>query len=130
MQRGKCREYSNKNRLVSFNPSKNYHLTPISRPKDLYLSEKQWNQFDGNVCEAWANLPKELNFSELLNISDEAAVFTSQNKLQNIYEQREKFMINQKNELERITADVLDDIGEEDKTVHASKPKQFTNGNV
>ncbi|KAA6367384.1 MAG: hypothetical protein EZS28_037087, partial [Streblomastix strix] len=30
-------------------PPKNYHPTPIPRPKDLDLPEEQWEQFDGDV---------------------------------------------------------------------------------
>ncbi|KAA6352992.1 MAG: hypothetical protein EZS28_051482, partial [Streblomastix strix] len=48
---GQQKENSNKESSAFFYPPKNYRPTQIARPKDLYLSEKQWNQFDGDVCE-------------------------------------------------------------------------------
>ncbi|KAA6360761.1 MAG: hypothetical protein EZS28_043712, partial [Streblomastix strix] len=48
---GQYKHYSNKDGPAFFYPLKNYRPTPISRPKDLTLLEKQWKQFDWDVCE-------------------------------------------------------------------------------
>ncbi|KAA6361024.1 MAG: hypothetical protein EZS28_043450 [Streblomastix strix] len=48
---GQHKEYSNKENLAFFFPSKNYRPTPIPRPKDLNLLEELLNQFDGDICE-------------------------------------------------------------------------------
>ncbi|KAA6396525.1 MAG: hypothetical protein EZS28_007947 [Streblomastix strix] len=48
---GQDKEYSNKDGPLFFSPTKNYRPIPISRPKDLNLSEEQRNQFDSNVRE-------------------------------------------------------------------------------
>ncbi|KAA6393039.1 MAG: hypothetical protein EZS28_011435 [Streblomastix strix] len=45
------KEYSNKDGPLFFYSSMNYRPTPIPRPKDLDLSEEQWEQFDGDVRE-------------------------------------------------------------------------------
>ncbi|KAA6364491.1 MAG: hypothetical protein EZS28_039983 [Streblomastix strix] len=44
-------EYPNKDDPAFFYPPKNYRPTPIPRPEDLFLSEEQLNQFDGDVSE-------------------------------------------------------------------------------
>ncbi|KAA6335383.1 MAG: hypothetical protein EZS28_052972, partial [Streblomastix strix] len=46
---GQYKHYPNKDGPVFFYPPKNYRPTPIPRPKDLNLSEEQWEQFDGDV---------------------------------------------------------------------------------
>ncbi|KAA6374774.1 MAG: hypothetical protein EZS28_029696 [Streblomastix strix] len=43
------KHFPNKDDHFFFFPPKNYRLTPIPRPKDLNLSEEQWEQFDGDV---------------------------------------------------------------------------------
>ncbi|KAA6355685.1 MAG: hypothetical protein EZS28_048788 [Streblomastix strix] len=48
---GQYNHYPNKDGPMFFYPPKNYHPTPIPSPKDLGLSEKQWEQFDGDVRE-------------------------------------------------------------------------------
>ncbi|KAA6373890.1 MAG: hypothetical protein EZS28_030586 [Streblomastix strix] len=48
---GKYKHYPNKDGPMFFYPPKNYHPTPIPRPKDLDLSEEQREQFDGDVRE-------------------------------------------------------------------------------
>ncbi|KAA6354414.1 MAG: hypothetical protein EZS28_050059, partial [Streblomastix strix] len=48
---GQYKHYPNKDGPLFFYPPKNYHPTPIPRPKDLDLSEEQWEQFDGEVRE-------------------------------------------------------------------------------
>ncbi|KAA6386640.1 MAG: hypothetical protein EZS28_017833 [Streblomastix strix] len=46
---GQYKHYPNKDGPMFFHPPKNYHPTPIPRPKDLGLPEEQWEQFDGDV---------------------------------------------------------------------------------
>ncbi|KAA6365050.1 MAG: hypothetical protein EZS28_039422 [Streblomastix strix] len=46
---GQYKHYTNKDGPLFFYPPKNYLPTPIPRPKDLNLSEEQWEQFDGDV---------------------------------------------------------------------------------
>ncbi|KAA6390366.1 MAG: hypothetical protein EZS28_014108 [Streblomastix strix] len=46
---GQYKHYPNKDGPLFFYPPKNYQPTPITRPKDLDLSEEQWKQFDGDV---------------------------------------------------------------------------------
>ncbi|KAA6355467.1 MAG: hypothetical protein EZS28_049007 [Streblomastix strix] len=48
---GQYKQYQNQDGPAFFYLSKNYHPTPISRPKDLNLSEEQWEQFDKDVRE-------------------------------------------------------------------------------
>ncbi|KAA6361069.1 MAG: hypothetical protein EZS28_043404 [Streblomastix strix] len=48
---GQYKHYPNKDGHLFFYPPKNYRPTPISRPKYLNLSEKQWKQFYMNVLE-------------------------------------------------------------------------------
>ncbi|KAA6395157.1 MAG: hypothetical protein EZS28_009315 [Streblomastix strix] len=48
---GQFKHYSNKDGPLFFYPPKNYRPTLIPRPKNLNLSEEQWNQFDGDVRE-------------------------------------------------------------------------------
>ncbi|KAA6354282.1 MAG: hypothetical protein EZS28_050192 [Streblomastix strix] len=69
---GQYKEYPNKDGPAFFYPPKNFRSTPISRPKDLNLSEEQRNQFDWDIregivpyClqlinnfEAWTNILK------------------------------------------------------------------------
>ncbi|KAA6356709.1 MAG: hypothetical protein EZS28_047763 [Streblomastix strix] len=42
---GQYKHYPNKDGPLFFYPPKNYRPTPIPRPKDLNLSEEQWEQF-------------------------------------------------------------------------------------
>ncbi|KAA6389915.1 MAG: hypothetical protein EZS28_014556 [Streblomastix strix] len=49
IQPGLYKYYPKKDGPLFFYPPKNYRPTPISRPKDLNLSEEQWQQFDGDV---------------------------------------------------------------------------------
>ncbi|KAA6394063.1 MAG: hypothetical protein EZS28_010409 [Streblomastix strix] len=86
---GQYKEYPNKDDPAFFYPPKNYRPTPIPRPKDLILSEEQWNQFYGDVrmgvvpiclrltdnLEAWANLPRGLYIPGLLNFINGVAGF-------------------------------------------------------
>ncbi|KAA6393982.1 MAG: hypothetical protein EZS28_010496 [Streblomastix strix] len=46
---GQYKHYPNKDGLMFFYQPKNYHPTPIPRPKDVNLSEEQWKQFDGDT---------------------------------------------------------------------------------
>ncbi|KAA6312732.1 MAG: hypothetical protein EZS28_055874, partial [Streblomastix strix] len=46
---GQYKHYPNKDGPAFFYPPKNNRPTPIPRPKDLNLSEEQWEQFDGDV---------------------------------------------------------------------------------
>ncbi|KAA6362980.1 MAG: hypothetical protein EZS28_041492 [Streblomastix strix] len=46
---GQYKHYPNKDGPMFFYPPKNYHPIPIPKPKDLNLSEEQWEQFDGDV---------------------------------------------------------------------------------
>ncbi|KAA6370515.1 MAG: hypothetical protein EZS28_033960 [Streblomastix strix] len=48
---GQYKHYPNKDGPMFFYPPKNYHPTPIPRPKDLDLSDEQWEQFDEDVRE-------------------------------------------------------------------------------
>ncbi|KAA6363744.1 MAG: hypothetical protein EZS28_040728, partial [Streblomastix strix] len=86
---GQHKHYPNKDGPAFFYPPKNYRPTPITRPKDLNLSEEQWKKFDEDVRqgvvpllsltndnhEEWANLPKGSCIPGLLNISDGVAGF-------------------------------------------------------
>ncbi|KAA6381955.1 MAG: hypothetical protein EZS28_022516 [Streblomastix strix] len=86
---GQYKHYPNKDGPAFFYPPKNYRPTPIPRPKDLNLSEEQWEQFDGDVrqgvvayclrltdnLEEWANLPKGSYVPGLLNVSNGVAGF-------------------------------------------------------
>ncbi|KAA6385758.1 MAG: hypothetical protein EZS28_018711 [Streblomastix strix] len=48
---GQYKEYPNKDGLAFFYPPQNYRPTQVPGPKYLNLSEEQWNQFDGDLCE-------------------------------------------------------------------------------
>ncbi|KAA6361679.1 MAG: hypothetical protein EZS28_042794 [Streblomastix strix] len=139
---GKYKHYPNKDGPLFFYPPKNYRPTPISRPKDLILTEEKWKQFDGD----WANLPKGSYIPGLLNVSDGVAGFISINP--QIYQSKPKAVIGLiifaaeqiveteredqeqlTRELVRIVADGTDDNEDNDQSEHAIQPKHFTNGN-
>ncbi|KAA6329616.1 MAG: hypothetical protein EZS28_053587, partial [Streblomastix strix] len=50
---GQYKHYPNKDGPLFFYPPKNYRPTPIPRPKDLNLSEEQWEQFDGDIRQGF-----------------------------------------------------------------------------
>ncbi|KAA6372959.1 MAG: hypothetical protein EZS28_031513 [Streblomastix strix] len=106
--------YPYKDGHLFFYPPKNYHPTPIPRPKDQDLSEEQWEQFDG---DKWANLPKGSYIPGLLNISDGMAGFI------NIHPQIYQSIP------DAVIADGTNDNENNEQSEHAIEPKHFTNGN-
>ncbi|KAA6358078.1 MAG: hypothetical protein EZS28_046394, partial [Streblomastix strix] len=136
------KHYPNKDGPAFFYPPKNYRPTPIPRPKDLNLSEEQWEQFDGD----WANLPKGSCVPGLLNVSNGVAgffnihpqiyqsipeavkcliTFAAEQIIEIEKEDKEQLT----RELERIVADGTDDNEDNDQSEHAIEPKHVTNGN-
>ncbi|KAA6360505.1 MAG: hypothetical protein EZS28_043968, partial [Streblomastix strix] len=98
---GQYKHYPNKDGPAFFYPPQNYHPTPIPRPKDLNLSEEQWQQFDGDVREGVVPYQSETE---------------SENQEQLT------------NQIERIVADGTDDNEDNDQSEHAIELKLFTNG--
>ncbi|KAA6365688.1 MAG: hypothetical protein EZS28_038786, partial [Streblomastix strix] len=140
---GQCKHYPNKDGPMFFYPSKNYHPTPIPRPKDLDLSEEQTDDL-----EKWTNLPKGSYIPGLLNISDGVAgfinihpqiyksipeavigliTFAAQQIVESEIESGDQEQLT--NKIERIVADGTDDNEDSDQSEHAIEPKHFTNGN-
>ncbi|KAA6371467.1 MAG: hypothetical protein EZS28_033007 [Streblomastix strix] len=110
---GQYKHYPNKDGPLFFYPPKNYRPTPIPRPKDLNLSEEQWEQFDGDVRQGVVPY--------LIGL----ITFAAQQVIETEKEDKEQLS----RELERIVADGTDDNGDNDQSEHAIEPKHFTNGN-
>ncbi|KAA6373210.1 MAG: hypothetical protein EZS28_031261, partial [Streblomastix strix] len=145
---GQHKHYLNKDGPMFFYPPKNYHSTSILRPKDLDLPDEQWNQFDGDDLEKWANLPGGSYIPGLLNISDGVAgfinihlqiyqsipdavigliTFAAQQIVESETESEDQEQLT--NKIERIVADGTEDNEDSDQSEHAIEPKHFTNGN-
>ncbi|KAA6382972.1 MAG: hypothetical protein EZS28_021502 [Streblomastix strix] len=117
-------EHPNKDNLALFYPLKNYRLTPILRPKELNLTEQQWNQFleyeregivpfvvDQSTTSRLGGISKKDNISQDYQIS----VMES--------------WILQHTPPNRIVADGTYDNGDGNKTENAFESKNFTNNN-
>ncbi|KAA6367821.1 MAG: hypothetical protein EZS28_036651, partial [Streblomastix strix] len=139
---GQYKHYPNKDGPMFFYPPKNYHPTPIPRPKDLDLPEEQWEQFDGDVREG---VVPPIVFDELMtskmagfiNIHSqiyqsipEAVIglitFAAQQIVESETESEDQEQLT--NQIERIVADGTDDNEDNDQSEHAIEPKHFTNG--
>ncbi|KAA6374004.1 MAG: hypothetical protein EZS28_030467 [Streblomastix strix] len=144
---GQYKEYPTNDYLYLFYSSKNYRPIPIHRPNDLNLSEKQWNQFDGDERKD-TNLSKRSYIPGLLNISNGVAefininpqiyqsilqvvigliVFATEHFLKSETESKDKQQLT--NELERIIADGTDDNGDENQSEGTIELKHFNNEN-
>ncbi|KAA6379993.1 MAG: hypothetical protein EZS28_024476, partial [Streblomastix strix] len=113
---GQYKHYPNKDGTLFFYPPKNYHPIPIPRPKDLDLSEEQWEQFDGDVRES------VVPYSVISLIT-----FAAQQIVEQETESEDQEQLT--NKIVRIVADGTDDNEDEDYSEHAIEPKHLTNGN-
>ncbi|KAA6326723.1 MAG: hypothetical protein EZS28_053912, partial [Streblomastix strix] len=112
---GQYKEYPNKDGPAFLYPPENYRITLIPRPKDLNLSEEQWNQFDGDIREG------------VIPFLIDLIIFVAEQILQSETESKDQEQLT--NELERIVVDGTDDNGDDDQSGHAIEPQHFTNGN-
>ncbi|KAA6364699.1 MAG: hypothetical protein EZS28_039775, partial [Streblomastix strix] len=138
---GQYKHYPNKDGPMFFYPPRNYHMTPIPRPKDLDLPEEQWEQFDGDVRQGVVPYC-------LLNIIDGVAgfinihpqiyqsipeavigliTFAAQQIVESETESEDQEQLT--NKIERIVADGTDDNEDNDLSKHAIEPKRFINEN-
>ncbi|KAA6370597.1 MAG: hypothetical protein EZS28_033876 [Streblomastix strix] len=99
---GQYKHYPNKDGPLFFNPPKNYRPIQIRRPKDLDLSEEQWEQFDGDVREGVVPHQTETGSKDQEQLT---------------------------NQIERIVADGTDDNDDSDQSEHVIEPMHFTNEN-
>ncbi|KAA6394351.1 MAG: hypothetical protein EZS28_010123 [Streblomastix strix] len=115
---GLYKEYPNKDGPSFFHPPQNYRPTPIPRPKDLDLSEEQWNKFDGD-----GKFPKRIIDPTVIGL----IIFTVEQIIESETESKNQEQLT--TELERIVTDGTYDNGEEDQYDHVIEPKHLTNGN-
>ncbi|KAA6369753.1 MAG: hypothetical protein EZS28_034721 [Streblomastix strix] len=113
---GQYKHYLNKDDPMFFYPPKNYHPTPIPRPKDLDLPDEQLEQFDGDVRQG------VVPYSVIGFIT-----FAAQQIEESETESEDQEQLT--NKIERIVADGIDDNEDNDQSEHAIEPKHFTNGN-
>ncbi|KAA6388233.1 MAG: hypothetical protein EZS28_016241 [Streblomastix strix] len=128
---GQYKHYPNKDGPLFFYQPKIYHPIPIPRPKDLILSEEQWEQFDGDVRQGVVPyLAGFINIHPQIYQSIPEAViglitFAAEQIIETEKEDKEQLT----RELERIVADGTDDNEDNDQSEHAIEPKHVTNGN-
>ncbi|KAA6380687.1 MAG: hypothetical protein EZS28_023788 [Streblomastix strix] len=113
---GQSKHYPNKDGPHFFYPPKNYRPIPIPRPKDLDLSEEQWEQFDGDVREG------VVPHSVIGLIT-----FAAQQIVESETEREDQGQLT--NQIERIVADGTDGNEDNNQSEHAIEPKHFINGN-
>ncbi|KAA6366808.1 MAG: hypothetical protein EZS28_037665 [Streblomastix strix] len=128
---GQYKHYPYKDGPMFFYPPKNYRPTPIPRPKDLNLSEEQWEQFDGDVRQGVVPyLAGFINiYPQIYQSIPEAVIglitFAAEQIIETEKEDKEQLT----RELERIVADGTNDNEDNDQSEHAIEPKHVINGN-
>ncbi|KAA6389016.1 MAG: hypothetical protein EZS28_015454, partial [Streblomastix strix] len=120
---GQYKHYPNKDGSLFFYPPKIYRPIPIPRPKDLDLSEEQWEQFDGDVREGVVPIIYQSIPEAVIGL----VTFAAQQIVESETESEDQEQLT--NQVERIVADGTDDNEDNDQSEHAMESKHFTNGN-
>ncbi|KAA6354607.1 MAG: hypothetical protein EZS28_049866, partial [Streblomastix strix] len=128
---GQYKHYLNKDDPMFFYPPKNYHPTPIPRPKDQDLPDEQGSHIPGllNISDGVAGF---ININPQIYQSIPEAVigfitFAAQQIEESETESEDQEQLT--NKIERIVADGTNDNQDNDQSEHAIEPKHFTNGN-
>ncbi|KAA6359257.1 MAG: hypothetical protein EZS28_045216, partial [Streblomastix strix] len=114
---GQYKHYPNKDGPLFFYQPKNYHPTPIPRPKDVNLIEEH----------GWIHQHTPQIYQSIPETVIGLIAFAAQQIVESETESEDQKQL--RNQIEKIVADGTDDNEDSDQSLHAIKPKHVTNEN-